>query len=179
MALQLGVQNENIEGLEVLRDRLGNSGNVRRSITPILRGGARVGAEAARRHAPKGASGRLEDAIENDAIVFRIRGNEIAARFGVQPVPNPARGSRLYPLYVHEGTGLFGRLGRLIVVKRAKAMVFPGGGKPWPTMFGSTGRVVKVTVQGQKPQPYMRLAYEEAQSYVEAHLDEMVNRLTD
>lgn len=177
MAVQLGIQTDKIEGLDVLRNRLGNSGQIRKNVTPILREASRVGAEAARFHAPKGATGRLEDQIENSSIVFRVRDDLVVARFGVQPVPNPGRGSRLYPLYVHEGTGLYGRLGRVITPRRAKAMVFPGGGKPWPTMFGTTGKVVKHTIRGQRPQPYMRLAYDEAREYVDQHLNELLDRL--
>lgn len=177
MSLVIGAQMERVDGIDVIRDRLGNSGNVRQAVTPILREGARVGTETARTLAPKGATDRLSENIADDAIVFRIRGDVATARFGVQPVRNPGRGSRLYPLYVHEGTGIFGRLHKFIVAKRAGAMVFPGGGKPWPTQFGRTGRVVKHSVRGQKPQPYMTLAYEAAQQYVRAHLDDLMNDL--
>jgi hypothetical protein len=97
----------------------------------------------------------------------------------VQPVTDPGRGRRLYPIYVHEGTGLFGRLHRRIVARRSSVMVFPGGGQPWPTHFGRTGTVVKTSVKGQRAQPYMAAAYEEAKVYVEAHLDELFNRLVD
>lgn len=179
MALQLAVQTGNIEGLDAIRDRLGNSGNIRDSVTPVLRRGARVGTEAARLHAPRGSTGRLAEQIADDGIVFRIRGDVATARFGVQPVPAPGRGDRLYPIYVHEGTGLYGRLHRLITPRRARAMAFPGGGKPWPTMVGRTGIVVKRTVRGQRPQPYMFMAFEEARAYVEANLDDIFRRLVD
>jgi hypothetical protein len=141
MALVLAVQTDKIEGVDQIRERLGNSGNVRNAVTPLLREAARVGATAARAHAPRGATGRLEGSIDDDAIVFRIRGDEIAARFGVQPVMEPGRGSRLYPIYVHEGTGLYGHLHRIIRPRRHKYMIFPGGGSSaggfaWPTEFG-------------------------------------------
>jgi hypothetical protein len=42
---------------------------------------------------------------------------------------------------------------------------------------GRTGLVFARSVRGQKPQPYMRHGYEEARAYIDAHLDEMVNRL--
>jgi hypothetical protein len=126
-------------GIDEIRERLGDSNNVRGAVTPILREGARVGTEFARLHAPRGSTGRLAGAIEDDAIVFRIRGDVVAARFGLQPVRDPGRGSRLYPIYVHEGTGLYGRLHRVITAKRSPVMVFPGGGKPWPVTIGRTG----------------------------------------
>jgi hypothetical protein len=121
----------------------------------------------------------VTDAIADDAITFRVRGDYAVARFGVQPVMNPGRGSRLYPIYVHEGTGLFGRLHRVITPRRSPVMVFPGGGKPWPVLIGRTGVVVKRSVRGQRAQPYMAHAYEEAAAYVGAHLDEMVERMLD
>jgi hypothetical protein len=180
MSLVLAVQTDRtIAGIDEIRARLGDSSNVRGSVTPILREGARVGTEFARLHAPRGSTGKLAGAIEDDAIVFRIRGDVVAARFGVQPVRDPGRGSRLYPIYVHEGTGLYGRLHRVITPKRSPVMVFPGGGKPWPTVIGRTGRVVKRSVRGQRAQPYMHSAYEEAKVYVEAHLDEIFRRLVE
>src|SRR3954470_7974106 len=155
MALQLAVQTGSIEGIDEIRNRLGDSGNIRRSVTPILREAARVGAVTARLHAPRGSTGRLAREIADDAIVFRIRGDLATARFGVQPVRDPGRGSPLYPIFVHEGTGLFGRLHRVITPKRSPVMVFPGGGKPWPVAVGHTGLLRKRVVQGQRPQPYM------------------------
>jgi hypothetical protein len=180
MSLVLAVQTDRtIAGIDEIRARLGDSSNVRGSVTPILREGARVGTEFARLRAPRGSTGKLAGAIEDDAIVFRIRGDVVAARFGVQPVRDPCRGSRLYPIYVHEGTGLYSRLHRVITAKRSPVMVFPGGGKPWPVEIGRTGRIVKRTVKGQRAQPYMTHAYEEAKVYVEAHLDEIFHRLVE
>lgn len=180
MTLRLAVQTDRgIGGIDEIRERLGDSGNVRSAVTPILQEGALVGARAAKRHAPRGATGRLSASIAEDAIVFRIRGDTVAARFGVQPVMDPGRGSRFYPIYVHEGTGLHGRLKRLITARRAPAMVFPGGGKPWPVQHGRTGVVVRSSVRGQRPQPYMTAGYEEAKIYVEQHLDDLFRRLVD
>jgi hypothetical protein len=180
MAVVLAVQTDRgIGGIDEIREKLGDSGNVRGAVTPVLRDAARIGTTAARLHAPRGSTGRLSGAIEDDGIVFRIRGDTVAARFGVQPVGDPGRGSRLYPIYVHEGTGLYGRLHRIITPRRAPAMVFPAGGKPWPVEIGRTGRVVKRTIRGQRPQPYMNRAYDEAKAYVEVHLDEIFRRLVD
>jgi len=179
MSLVVAVQTDRLEGIDAIRDRLGDSGNVRESVTPVLRRAARVGAESARIHAPKGRTGRLEGGISDDAIIFRIRGDYVYARFGVQPVRDPGRGSSLYPIYVHEGTGIYGRRHRLITPRRSPVMVFPGGGKAWPITAGRTGLVVKQAVRGQRPQAYMATAYEEASAYVEAHMDEVFRRLVD
>jgi hypothetical protein len=179
VSLHVAVQTDRIGGVDEIRDRLGDSGNVRSAVTPVLRRAARLGAETARMHAPKGTTGRLEGAISDDAIVFRIRGDYIAARFGVQPVSEPGRGSSLYPMYVHEGTGIYGRRHRLITPRRAPTMVFPGGGKAWPIAAGRTGFVERRAVRGQRPQPYMTRAYEEARAYVEAHLDDVFRGLVE
>lgn len=180
MPLVLGVHTENLaETIGAIRDRLGNSGNIRNAVTPTLREGARIGAQAARGFAPHGSSGRLADAIADDAFEFRVRGDLAVARFGVQPVPNPARGSRLYPLYVHEGTGVYGRLERVIVAKRAKKMVFPGTGKPWPTSNAARPMNAVRAVAGQRGQPYMRRAFRVAEEYIESQLDDIANRIID
>jgi hypothetical protein len=179
MSLQLAAQTDRIEGIDQIRERLGNSGNVRSAVTPMLREAARLGAETARRLAPKGATGRLQEAIADDAIVFRIRGDTAQARFGLQPVRRPGRGSPLYPVYVHEGTGLYGRHERLIRPKKARAMAFPAKGGWWPVEFGRTGAVVTRTVSGQRPQPFMTSAYDIAKAYVETHLDDIFQRLVE
>jgi hypothetical protein len=76
-------------------------------------------------------------------------------------------GSRVYPLFVHEGTGLYGPLKRAITPKRAKFMVF----------LGRTGLVKTKSVKGQRPQPYMEHAYDDARAYIEMHLDDIANSL--
>lgn len=179
MSLYLAVKTGRIEGIDEIRNRLGDSGTIRGNVTPILKEGARVGAAAARTAAPRGVTKGLTEAIADDAFVFRVRKDVVNVRFGVQPVRDPGRGSPFYPVYVHEGTGLYGRLHRVITAKRAGQMVFPGGGKPWPTIFGRTGRVKRFSVRGQKPQPYMAVAYEEAKRFIETHLDDMARRLVE
>jgi len=180
MPLIIGSRTEGlVDTIGVLRERLGDSGNIRNSVTPVLRRAARLGAHEARVAAPRGATGRLADAIADDAFEFRVRGDVATARFGVQPVPNPGRGSRLYPLYVHEGTGIHGRLGRVITAKRKPNMIFPDGGKPWPVSFTRLGLVKTASVSGQRAQPYMTRAFEVAQAEVEAQLDDMIRNIVD
>lgn len=167
-------------GLEDVRSRLGNSGQIRRDTAEVLNEAARIGAQAARIYAPKGATHRLVNAIRDDTIQFAATGTHIEASFGVSPVSRATRGeggrftgsapgSRKYPVYVHEGTGLYGRLNRLITPRRARAMVF----------VGRTGLVVRRTIRGQRPQPFMREAYMDARAYIEAHLDDMVRGFLD
>jgi hypothetical protein len=171
------IANDRREGINEIRDNLADPDNIRRVVTPVLQQGARIGAQSARIYAPKGKTSRLQSEISDSTIVFRVRGDRLYAKFGVQSVGNPGRGSMYYPVFVHEGTGLFGRLHRVITPKRAPAMHFPGGGKPWPINFGRTGAVVKSTIRGQRPQPYMQHGYEDASRYVDQQLDEMIRRL--
>jgi hypothetical protein len=130
--------------------------------------------QSARIYAPKDKF-LLVNAITRDAIHITAGQEFIEASFGVQPVSRATRGaggrftgskpgSRKYPLWVHEGTGLYGRLQRLIRPRRANAMVF----------IGRTGLVITKTTRGQRPQPYVREGFEDAKAYVEAHLDDMV-----
>jgi hypothetical protein len=143
----------------------------------VLNEAARVGAASARIHAPKDQR-RLVAAISEDDFRFTVGQGSIEASFGVRDVSRATRGAggrftgsspgaRRYPLWVHEGTGLYGHFHRVITPKRRKFMVF----------VGRTGLVFARSVRGQKPQPYMRHGYEEARAYIDAHLDEMVNRL--
>jgi hypothetical protein len=175
MSIQVGI--DRIEGIEEVRNRLGDSGQVRRRISHVLNEAARVGTQSARIYAPKDTS-RLVRAIKDDTIQFTAAGNYVEARFGVQPVSMATRGaggrftgsragSRIYPVFVHEGTGLYGRMRRAITPRRANVMVF----------VGRTGLVKTKSVRGQRPHPYMRHGYEDARAYVDAHLDDVVNRL--
>jgi hypothetical protein len=171
MSIQVGI--DSIDGLEEARARLGDSGQIQRRMADVLNQAARIGAQSARIYAPKRTSD-LAQHIREDDVQFTI-GASIEARFGVSRVyPRGVggrfkAGSQIYPLFVHEGTGLFGRLHRVITPKRAKVMVF----------MGRTGLVKARFVRGQKPQPYMREAYADARAYIEAHLDDMVRGLIE
>lgn len=164
-------------GLEHVRERLGNSGQVNRQIGRVLNEAARIGVAVARAEAPKD-SHRLVDAIREDNIQFTTAQGFIEASFGVGRVSRATRdergrftgstgGALRYPLWVHEGTGLYGHFHRAITPKRAKAMRF----------VGRTGIVVTKSVRGQRPQPFMRQGYEAARAYIDSHLDDLVNNL--
>lgn len=176
MTIEVGYD---VTGLEEVRNRLGNSGKLERSMEDVLDKAARIGTAVARSAAPKD-SRRLVRAINDDTIQFTKHAGYVEATFGVQPVDRSTRGaggrftgseagSRIYPVYVHEGTGIYGAFGRAITPRRAKAMVF----------VGRTGLVITKSVKGQKAQPYVRRGYEAAQAYIGAHLDDFVNGLFD
>jgi hypothetical protein len=162
MTIEVGV--DRIEGLDEVRARLGNSGQIKRDMGDVLNQAARIGVQSARIYAPKD-KGLLVRAITEDAVRLTAGQEFIEASFGVQDVSRATRGaggrftgskpgSRRYPLWVHEGTGLYGRLQRLITPRRASHMVF----------VGRTGLVFTKTTRGQRPQPY-----------IAAHLDDMLS----
>jgi len=170
MTIEVGI--DRIDGLEEVRERLGNSGQVQRHMARVLNEAARVGVQSARIYAPK-RTGELVKHIKEQDVGLSIVGDSVEASFGVSRVlPRGSGGrlkggSQLYPLYVHEGTGIFGRYRRVITPRRARYMVFRG----------RTGLVVTSFTRGQKPQPYMQEAYADARTYIEAHLDDMVRGL--
>lgn len=175
MPIEVGV--DRIEGLDEVRARLGDSGQIKRRMGDVLNQAARIGVQSARIYAPKDKH-LLVRAITEDAVRFTAGQEFIEARFGVQPVSRATRGergrftgsrpgARNYPLWVHEGTGLYGRLQRLITPRRAPAMVF----------VGRTGLVVTKTTRGQRPQPYIREAYADARAYIDAHLDDILHNM--
>src|SRR4051812_27685854 len=130
MSIVVGV--DEIHGLDEVRARLGDSSQLHRRVGEVLNQAARIGVQSARIYAPKGQSRRLVNHITDDSIQITAHQNVVQATFGVQPVlPRGAggrfvEGSRRYPVYVHEGTGLYGPLKRAITPKRAKFMVFLG-----------------------------------------------------
>jgi hypothetical protein len=172
MTIVVGI--DEIRGLDDVRARMGDSSQLNRRLADVLNQAARIGAQSARIYAPKRSS-QLTNHITDDAVQFTMGQNVIEARFGVQPVlPRGAggrftTGARNYPLWVHEGTGIYGHFRRAITPRRAKAMVF----------VGRTGLVKTKSVRGQRPQPYMARAYDDARTYIDAHLDDFVNHLFD
>lgn len=83
------------------------------------------------------------------------KGNVVArAVLGLPELPQHA-------IWVHEGTGLYGPKHRLIRPRTAPFMVFNWVGVQWRLR----------TVKGQKPQPYLREAFEEiSATYVPVRL---------
>ncbi len=71
-----------------------------------------------------------------------------------------------YALFVHEGTGVYGPLGRpyTIVPRAKKALAFVWRGAPIPPN-GRGGRHVykRVTIQGTRPKPFLRNALDAVQ----------------
>lgn len=169
MPIEVGI--DRIDGLDEVRMRLGDSGRVRRHMARVLNEAARIGTQSARIYAPK-RSGALVSHIKEEDVRFSPGDDHIEASFGVSRVfPREAgsgrfrAGSQTYPLFVHEGTGIFGRYRRVITPRRARYMVFRG----------NTGRIIRTEfTRGQRAQPYMREAYADARSYIDAHLDDML-----
>lgn len=76
-----------------------------------------------------------------------------------------------YPLFVHEGTGIYGERGGRIYASHGNVMAFEKEGE---------GTVFTRWVEGQHPQPYSEAVEEETDAYIELHkhdLAEAFNKL--
>jgi hypothetical protein len=156
-----------VADLQEAQRRLGDTGIVRRELGDTLNQAARVGEQSMKIYAPKGRTRGLERAIARERAHPTTSG-AVEAAAGVGEVSAAGmRGSRRYPYDVHEGTGIFGHLSRLIRPKSAPFMVFPG----------KTGLVRTKTVRGQQAQPFVRDAYADVIAYVEQALDGLVDRI--
>lgn len=106
--------------------------------------------ELARENAPEGPTGRLKaHPVERRDLKRRVRGPGglvVKSELSVPDKPEHAK-------WVHDGTGVFGPRGAVIVPRTAPFMVFE-----------YQGRIHRrKTVAGQSPQPYLREAMEEAE----------------
>lgn len=160
--------------LEQVRGRLGNTGMIRSAMADVLDEGARLGEQSAKMYAPRGDRGGITRAISSQPA-HRGATSALEAVVGVSRASSDgmslgAEGDKTaYPWYVHEGTGLFGKVGQLIRPRRAKAMRF----------FGRTGLVFAKTVRGQKPQPYVGEAFIDVNEYIKQRIGSMVRRIIE
>lgn len=143
----------------------GMGDRVRPALGDVLDESVRVGEQSAKLYAPK-RTRRLEDAISSVPAHDRETIGAIEASVGVDPVDGYSDGSPDYPFFVNVGTGLYGSLKRMIEPVRAKRMVFT-----------DRQHVVARRVRGQRPQPYMDEAFEDVDSYVDARIDLLVDRI--
>lgn len=158
--------------LEQARRRLGDTGHLRRELADVLDESARLGQVLAREEAPT-RSRALQGAIEYDDT-DRTAAGALEATVGVHRTLRagltlgPEGNEELYPLFVHEGTGLFGASHRLIRPVRAPVM-------RWFDRFGSMSRK---TTRGQRANPYIERAFEQlVHEYIPQRLDLMVQRI--
>lgn len=160
-------------GIEEVQGSLGNTGNFRRVMGDLLDESARVGEQSAQIYAPE-RTRRLKREIRSIPARQAADGG-LEARVGVGEVNSlpggrsgPLReGQSMYPLRVHEGTGIFGDLHRLITPRHAKAMVF----------MGRAGIVHAKTTRGQPAQPYMADAFVDVQAYIRGRTELAVREL--
>lgn len=125
-----------------------------------------------RRRAPVGETRRLRDeAIDRDradAFGGRVLRDTYEGNVTLGPVQTGAFHSRLYPLFVHGGTGIFAGKG-LIRPQQASHMVFEIDGRKFR----------RKTVQGQRAQPFMREALAALQtSYIPIRVRTLAVRLS-
>jgi hypothetical protein len=151
--------------------RLGDTGHVRRHLADVLDETARLGAQSAEIYAPSGTTHKLERAISSEHARLQPDGSlqAVAGVAAVDPEGLPGSANEDYPFFVHEGTGLYGALKKLIEPKTAPAMVFPG----------KTGLVIARRIKGQESQPFVGEAFEDVNVYLPQRLDQMARRIVD
>lgn len=101
----------------------------------------------------------------------------VQARVGVGPinsvglgVAGPLRENQAnYPYFVHQGTGIYGALHRMIRPRHALMMRF----------FGRRGLVFARSVAGQRPQPYIGRAYDGIIPSIPGSIDGMIGEVVD
>jgi hypothetical protein len=161
-----------VGGVAEARQRLGNTGNIRRELADVVNESARLGSMLAKEEAPF-RTRALQGAIvfdESDrtptGAIEAVVGVHRTLRAGLRLGPDGNEDA--YPYYVHEGTGLYGEYNRMIKPTRAKAM----------TWFDKFGYMRRTRTRGQRPNPYMERAFEElAHSYIPQRIDLMVRRI--
>jgi hypothetical protein len=88
---------------------------------------------------------------------------------GMEAVVGVHRGMSNYPLFVHRGTGIYGRTGQFIQPsKPGGVLTFQKRGEP---------RRFKKWVRGQEEQPFVRRAYELMIPYARLRMAHVVDRL--
>lgn len=154
-----------VRDLEEAQRRLGDSGLVRRHMVDLLNEGARVGERSAKIYVPK-RTRRTETAIGR-VLAHSTASGDVEARTGVSEVRGVPGASRRSPIFVHEGTGLFGIFGRPIRSPRGKKMKF----------MGRTGLIYVLSTRGQEAQPFIAEAYADVVAFVEQRIDHMVDSI--
>lgn len=146
-------------------------------------------------YGPRGDTGYLQAHIHKGPLHWHPGGFGGGGSWEIEV--GVLRGTSEHPLYVHEGTGIWGPQRRRISPRmdRAKASVFATGlprarwqtvptdpvtGKPdtqrMPALtFQKRGepRKFRLWVSGQRPQPFVRLAFQQTQIYTLQHLHSM------
>jgi hypothetical protein len=112
-------------------------------VRDLLRRGLRVEAAAKRR--VRVDQGRLRNSITHTTVRTVSRGQQV---FGVRVGTNV-----VYAPWVHNGTGVYGPRGQRIVPVRASVLRFRGRDGNF---------VFRPSVAGQRPNPFLREALEEA-----------------
>jgi hypothetical protein len=179
MALQLAVQTGSVEGIDEIRSKSRRLGQpaAQRHADPARGRACRCRCRSAARSA--WLTGRLARGIADDAIVFRIRGDVATARFGVQPVRDPGRGSPALSDLRARGHGALRApaaassprgVRRHGLSRRRQALA----GRFWAHRLGCeawcgvSGHSLTCWRRSRKPAPTSN-----------SHLDELVNRIVD
>lgn len=117
-----------------------------------------------RHHVPLGATWRTFRNIYEDDVEKTPYGYSVDV--GIHPIEDVQQGeSPIYPLFVHEGTGMFSDNPHWIVPQHGNVMVFED--LRHGIEGGPSSIVFTRSVEGQEAQPYMDIVEEETGVYVE------------
>lgn len=130
-------------------------------------------------------TGRLFEAISEGRVDKHPWGWSVS--IGIEPIEELKPGeSPEYPLFVSEGTGLFGERGQLITAQHGNVMVFsvedkaePGFTKLAPSKKElEQGVIFTRNVEGQEPQPFIEETYQEVNWYIRVRKRELAARIS-
>jgi hypothetical protein len=114
------------------------------------------------KHVPQGDSLRTLESVEEGRVNKTPYGFEV--EIGITPIEEVEEGeSPYYPLFVHEGTGLFSDDPHWIVPTHGNVMVFERGGDV----------IFTRQTTGQPAQPYLDTVEEETHVYIELKKQEV------
>ncbi len=140
---------------------------IHNSAKEFVEDAADVAYRSFQRHAPVGLTGRTHEAIfKTRATISETGGYEASA--GVSEVEGAS--DPRYPLYVHEGTGIFGPSKAPIFATHGNVMVFEKEGE---------GAVFTRWVQGQEAQPYLQDVADDVQRWIRVHKHDIVRTINN
>lgn len=119
------------------------------------------------RQVPRGETNRLFGAVNRSRVEKSPKGFKV--EIGIKPIPPSKPGeSPQYPLFVDQGTGLFGERHNIITPTHGNVMVFEYKGRTIFTRF----------VEGQKGQHFSDIVYTDSKAYFKVKKHELARILS-
>lgn len=138
-------------------DRAGNNANDR--MKDLLDDTANVATFWMHIYAPTGETAYIQSHIARTRLYWHPGGSGGGGSWEV--TAGVREGSSRHPLWVEAGTGIYGDHRRPITPRTKSAMVFSTPGR--------AGRVYAERTRGQRAQPYVKAAYNQAKVYAFTH----------